>query len=62
MELEFELEFMGHYGEPNLALTHVYQGEGDGQGLYFLAYNPRTGEWKTSRQSSEVADEGSSNL
>ena len=56
-QLEFELEFMGHYGEPNLDISHAYLEEGDREVLYFLAYNPQTGEWKASRQSGNVEDE-----
>lgn len=55
MEFKLELEFMGHYGEPNLVITHEYNGEGDEKALYLLDYNPQTGEWKTRR---EAADEG----
>ncbi|KAH7354011.1 NAD-dependent deacetylase sirtuin-7 [Plectosphaerella cucumerina] len=45
--LGFELEFMGHYGEPNLELSHEYGA--DGAATYLLEYNPRTGAWATTR-------------
>lgn len=46
--LTFDLEFMGHYNEPNLELVHSYNG--DEEVLYLLEYNPETGEWTTERQ------------
>lgn len=49
-ELKLELEFMGHYGEPNLELTHQYYSERNTQALHLLEYNPHTGEWKTSKE------------
>ncbi|GAD92795.1 hypothetical protein NECHADRAFT_106479 [Paecilomyces variotii No. 5] len=42
-ELKLELEFMGHYNEPNLELVHEYNGEEEL--LYILNFNPQTGEW-----------------
>lgn len=47
MELKLELEFMGHYGEPNLEIVHDVR---DNQTLHLLKYNPQTGEWKTSKE------------
>ncbi|KAL6364371.1 hypothetical protein LRP88_01771 [Fusarium phalaenopsidis] len=47
--LKFELEFMGHYNEPNLIVDYQVQ---DGEGhetLYDLHYDPGTGEWMTIR-------------
>ncbi|CZR58868.1 uncharacterized protein PAC_08760 [Phialocephala subalpina] len=49
-ELKLELEFMGHYGEPNLEIVHEYQEEGDAKTMYLLAYDPLTGEWQTEKQ------------
>lgn len=49
-QLKFELEFMGHYNEPNLELVHSYNG--DEETLYILKYNPQNGEWTTERQDS----------
>ncbi|KAI0000604.1 NAD-dependent deacetylase sirtuin-7 [Xylariaceae sp. FL0662B] len=60
-ELELELEFMGHYGEPNLNLTYEYRGEGDGQTLYLLEYDPATGEWKTDKRDNVASGDGASN-
>jgi mono-ADP-ribosyltransferase sirtuin 6 len=48
IQLKLELEFMGHYGEPNL---EILLDESDTQTLYFLDYNLHTGEWKA-RQAS----------
>ena len=45
MQFKLELEFMGHYGEPNLEIVHEYDGKGGERSLYFLEYNPQTGEW-----------------
>ncbi|KAL8880953.1 MAG: hypothetical protein Q9198_001742 [Flavoplaca austrocitrina] len=36
--LKLELEFMGHYGEPNLEVTYEYTGELDAETLYLLEY------------------------
>ncbi|KAK3312539.1 NAD-dependent deacetylase sirtuin-7 [Apodospora peruviana] len=57
MQLKLDLEFMGHYGEPNLEIAQDLSGDslaaagGEApsiRALYLLAYNPQTGEWKTS--------------
>jgi len=42
-ELGVELEFMGHYGEPNLEVGWRF--EGDGRGERRLEYDPRHGVW-----------------
>ncbi|KAH6667051.1 NAD-dependent deacetylase sirtuin-7 [Plectosphaerella plurivora] len=47
--LGFELDFMGHYGEPNLELSHEHRGAADASATYLLEYNPRTGTWETTR-------------
>jgi hypothetical protein len=54
LELKFELEFMGHYGEPNLDIIYEYH-ESNKQAVYLLEYNPQTGEWKTTKQSGGLA-------
>ena len=55
MQLKLELEFMGHYGEPNLEIIHEYLHEPSTQTLHLLEYNPQTGEWKVSKQSGLAA-------
>jgi mono-ADP-ribosyltransferase sirtuin 6 len=47
-KLTFDLEFMGHYNEPNLELAHSYNGSEEV--LYLLEYDPQTGEWTIERQ------------
>jgi NAD-dependent protein deacetylases, SIR2 family len=47
-QLKLDLEFMGHYNEPNLEIVHDYNGNEDG--LYILEYNPQNGAWVTRRQ------------
>lgn len=47
-KLTFDLEFMGHYNEPNLELVHSYNG--NEEVLYLLEYDPQTGEWTIERQ------------
>ncbi|KAJ5815718.1 hypothetical protein N7474_007495 [Penicillium riverlandense] len=42
-QLNLELEFMGHYNEPNLVLAHNYNGEEEI--LYILSFNPQNGQW-----------------
>lgn len=49
-ELKFELEFMGHYNEPNLELVHPYNGSG--KGFYLLEYNPLNGALVVERRAS----------
>lgn len=56
--LTFELEFMGHYGEPNLQITHEYSGEGDAETLYLLEYSPHSGEWQTRKEDNRDVGEG----
>lgn len=52
LELKFELEFMGHYGEPNLEITYEYHESSEQQTLYLLDYDPMTGVWSTNKQDS----------
>ncbi|GAB1317011.1 protein acetyllysine N-acetyltransferase [Madurella fahalii] len=47
MPLRVELEFMGHYGEPGLAVE--VEGEGREEWEFALEYNTYTGEWKTNK-------------
>lgn len=42
-KLKLDLEFMGHYNEPNLELVHKYDGEGEV--LYWLEFHVQSGEW-----------------
>ncbi|KAH6634663.1 DHS-like NAD/FAD-binding domain-containing protein [Chaetomium sp. MPI-SDFR-AT-0129] len=50
LEVQLELEFMGHYGEPNLEINHVVEdGNVAVEAVYVLEYNPRNGEWNYSR-------------
>ncbi|KAJ5604205.1 hypothetical protein N7537_007161 [Penicillium hordei] len=51
-QLKLDLEFMGHYNEPNLEIVHDYNGNEDG--LYILEYNPQNGAWVTRRQQSST--------
>lgn len=52
-ELKVELEFMGHYNEPNLEVTYEYHDVADARTLYLLAYDPTSGEWKTTKEDQE---------
>lgn len=56
--LKLELEFMGHYGEPNLELAYTYGGGELEKNMYLLEYNPYTGEWKTTQLDEEGAGNG----
>ncbi|WYZ33979.1 hypothetical protein EsH8_I_000255 [Colletotrichum jinshuiense] len=58
MEVKLQLEFMGHYGEPNLDIVQEYNGEEKLEIAYLLEYNPFNGEWKVSKQESEDHVEG----
>ncbi|KAK8087904.1 hypothetical protein PG997_002865 [Apiospora hydei] len=49
-QLNFVLEFMGHYGEPTLELSHLYDSAGAAHALYLLEYDPLTGQWTTTKQ------------
>lgn len=48
--LTLELEFMGHYGEPNLEIIYEYQVGDDSENLYLLEYDPQTREWESTQQ------------
>ncbi|RYC66096.1 hypothetical protein CHU98_g177 [Xylaria longipes] len=50
--LKLELEFMGHYGEPNLEVEYIYEDVGSTEAYYFLEYNPDDGNW-TATQSED---------
>jgi hypothetical protein len=54
-DFKLEFEFMGYYGEPNLDIIYGYHDEANAQSLYLLEYNPRSGEWTTSKQSDITA-------
>ncbi|OTB05555.1 hypothetical protein M426DRAFT_56743 [Hypoxylon sp. CI-4A] len=56
-QLKLELEFMGHYGEPNLDIIYEHSGEGGAQSLYLLEYNPQAGEWKVVKREGAEADD-----
>ncbi|KAL9631612.1 MAG: hypothetical protein Q9204_004159, partial [Flavoplaca sp. TL-2023a] len=56
--LKLELEFMGHYGEPNLEVTYKYTGGKDAEILYLLEYHPYNREWHTAEQRSANGGEG----
>ncbi|KAF4959262.1 hypothetical protein FSARC_10778 [Fusarium sarcochroum] len=49
MELNFVLEFMGHYNEPNLVVDYTVPEGEDVETVYDLHYDPSTGEWMTMR-------------
>ncbi|KAJ5770142.1 DHS-like NAD/FAD-binding domain-containing protein [Penicillium nucicola] len=51
VQLKLELEFMGHYNEPNLELAHEFSCSGET--LYLLQYDPETGIWVVERPQSE---------
>jgi mono-ADP-ribosyltransferase sirtuin 6 len=51
LELRLELGFMGHYGERDLELVHLFQDDATGTTVvYLLEYDPSNGEWKTTKQ------------
>ncbi|PMD38601.1 DHS-like NAD/FAD-binding domain-containing protein [Hyaloscypha variabilis F] len=49
-DIKLDLEFMGHYREPNLEIVHEYHHDSRGPTLYLLEYNPYTGGWTTTKQ------------
>ncbi|KAI1505183.1 NAD-dependent deacetylase sirtuin-7 [Biscogniauxia marginata] len=49
-ELNLTLEFMGHYGEPNLDIVQYYDSEARAETFYLLEYNPQNGLWTTTRK------------
>lgn len=57
-QLRVELEFMGHYGEPNLEVVYTHGGTDSESILYLLEYSPDTGEWKTTRLDEEDVRSG----
>ncbi|KAF3769752.1 DHS-like NAD/FAD-binding domain-containing protein [Cryphonectria parasitica EP155] len=44
-DIKLDLEFMGHYGEPNLGITYRYEGEDRKETVYDLEYNPMSRTW-----------------
>lgn len=48
MEVKLELEFMGHYGEPNLEITYNVGEEGGNEAVYSLEYSTVTRKWSIS--------------
>jgi mono-ADP-ribosyltransferase sirtuin 6 len=52
-QLKLDLEFMGHYDEPNLEILHEYNGEEEV--LYILEFNVENGKWTISKQE-DLAD------
>jgi mono-ADP-ribosyltransferase sirtuin 6 len=57
-QLALELEFMGHYGEPNLELVYEVAGDDGARCLYLLGYNPATGVWQVSNHDSYTDGDG----
>lgn len=53
-QLQLVLEFMGHYGEPNLELSHLYDSAEAALALYLLEYDPLLGQWTTTKQDPAV--------
>jgi hypothetical protein len=53
-DFKIELEFKGHYGEPNLGIVYSRR---DCEALFLLDYDPKTGEW-TTRKESDLAPGG----
>ncbi|KAK1963097.1 DHS-like NAD/FAD-binding domain-containing protein [Colletotrichum sublineola] len=62
MEVKLELEFMGHYGEPNLEIVQEYGGEGKLEAAYLLEYDPSDGEWRVGKLDGEVPIESGGDL
>ncbi|KAJ4420325.1 hypothetical protein N0V82_004424 [Gnomoniopsis sp. IMI 355080] len=51
-EVTLELQFMGHYGEPNLHIKYMYGGQECAETVYGLEYNPITGNWVVNQENS----------
>ncbi|KAI0545954.1 NAD-dependent deacetylase sirtuin-7 [Xylaria curta] len=54
--LKLELEFMGHYSEPNLEVEHIYGVVGSPETHYLLEYNPVDGNWTATESKSSHLD------
>ncbi|KAI1277382.1 NAD-dependent deacetylase sirtuin-7 [Xylaria sp. FL0933] len=50
--LKLELEFMGHYGEPNLEVEYSYEGAGNTETQYLLEYSLIDGAWTVTQSDS----------
>lgn len=48
--LDFELEFMGHYNEPNLVIADEYLGQSGCRSVFNLQYDPSTGQWIVAKE------------
>ncbi|KAI8951282.1 NAD-dependent deacetylase sirtuin-7 [Xylaria longipes] len=55
--LKLELEFMGHYGEPNLEVEYIYEDVGSTEAYYFLEYNPDDGNWTATQSEGSHHDD-----
>jgi hypothetical protein len=44
-ELKFDLEFMGHYGEPNLEIVYEFYGDKNLKKVFLYDYDPSIGLW-----------------
>ncbi|KAK1991367.1 NAD-dependent deacetylase sirtuin-7 [Colletotrichum falcatum] len=62
MEVKLELEFMGHYGEPNLEIVQGYGGEGKLVVVYLLEHAPSSEQWMVSKHDGEVPVGGGGDL
>ncbi|KAI0414687.1 NAD-dependent deacetylase sirtuin-7 [Xylaria grammica] len=55
-QMKLELEFMGHYSEPNLEVEYTYGGEGNTETHYLLEYNPSDGNWAVTQSENPRPD------
>ncbi|RWA12534.1 hypothetical protein EKO27_g2579 [Xylaria grammica] len=55
-QMKLELEFMGHYSEPNLEVEYTYGGEGKTESHYLLEYNPSDGNWAVTQSENPRPD------
>lgn len=58
MKFVLELEFMGHYAEPNLQLEHTYDAIRQEESQVDLHYDPQIGDWKVQHLQQEKEEEG----
>ncbi|KAI0486725.1 NAD-dependent deacetylase sirtuin-7 [Xylaria cf. heliscus] len=56
--LKLELEFMGHYGEPNFEVEYTYEVVSSAVRHYLLEYNPNDGNWTATQSESSHLDNG----
>ncbi|KAF2966454.1 hypothetical protein GQX73_g7091 [Xylaria multiplex] len=60
-QMKLELEFMGHYNEPNLEVQYSYEDGSNTEAHYLLEYNPNDGNWVVTQSETPCLDDSARN-